>query len=300
MQRLAMLAVLVAMLVTGRLPLHASLWQFGVFWLPWMVLNLVASAVLCRGQASLWDGAYATHLTGEIFVRAAFVLIHPFRASFRVTPKDGVDDGGWSAVRQLRLVLVTGAVLVGAVAARLLALAGVISLPPLRGLAVVAGLVFAAWELALIVAALWKVSRRHQFRHHYRVPVEIAGVVNRTLVRVVDLTPGGAGIIAPDPLDVGSEVLLHLDLPDVRGDVHGVEVRLTVCSCRPAPDLGWRMGGTLTPVREADGEMLIEHCHVVTTRARLLESGRLSPVDGGRPVLTPVPTPEAEPLSAHG
>ena len=82
LQRLAMLAVLVAMLVSGRLPLHATLWQFCVFWLPWMVLNLVASALLCRGQASLWDGAYSNLLTTEIFTRAAFVLVHPFRTSF--------------------------------------------------------------------------------------------------------------------------------------------------------------------------------------------------------------------------
>jgi hypothetical protein len=37
------------------------------------------------------------------------------------------------------------------------------------------------------------------------------------------------------------------------------------------------MGGTLMPLTEADGEALIEHCHVVTSRARLTESGRLLP-----------------------
>ena len=248
-----MLAVLVAMLLTGRLPLHATLWQFGVFWLPWMVLNLVASAVLCRGQASLWDGSYSTHLTSEIFIRAALALVHPFRASFKVTPKDGIDDGGWSAVRQLRLVLVTGAVLAGAVVVRVLALAGLVALPPLRGLAVVAGLVFGAWELTLIGASLWKVSRRHQVRHHYRVPVEIAGVVNGTLVRVVDLTPGGAGIIAPAPDRGGSQVKLHLDLTDVRGAIHGVDVRSPCVRAGRRPDLGWRMGGTLTPVPRSTG-----------------------------------------------
>jgi cellulose synthase (UDP-forming) len=299
-QRLAMLAVLVAMLVTGRLPLHATAWQFGVFWLPWMVLNLVASAALCRGQASLWDGAYSTHLTSEIFTRAVLAMVHPFRASFKVTPKDGIDDGGWSAVRQLRLVVGSGLVLIGAVIARLLSLAGVIALPPLRGLAVVAGLVFALWELTLIAAALWKVSRRHQFRHHYRVPVEIAGVVNGTLVRVVDLTPGGAGLIAPGPVEVGSDLVLHLDLTDVHGDPHGVEVTFTVRSCRPAPDLGWRMGGTLTPASDADGERLIEHCHVVRSRARLMESGQLIPGQPERATLSSVPGPESEPLSASG
>jgi hypothetical protein len=162
----------------------------------------------------------------------------------------------------------------------------------------VAGLAFGGWELAVIGASLWKVSRRHQVRHHYRMPVEIAGVVNGTLVRVVDLTPGGAGIIAPGPVEVGSEFTLHLDLADVRGDVHGVDMRFTVRSCRPAPDVGWRMGGTLTPVRSIDGELLIEHCHVVTTRARLMEAGRLSQEDAGRPLLAPVADRESESISA--
>ena len=126
-------------------------------------------------------------------------------------------------------------------------------------------------------------------------------MVDGTLVRVVDLTPGGAGIIAPGAIEVGSEVRLHLDLTDVRRRrPRGASSRFTVRSCRPAPDLGWRMGGTLTPVREIDGELLIEHCHVVTTRARLLESGRLSPEVAGRPILAPVPTAGSEPRSAHG
>ncbi len=300
LQRLAMLAVLVAMLTTGRLPMHATLWQFGVFWLPWMVLNLVASSALCRGQATLWDGAYSTHLTSEIFTRAVLALVHPSRVSFKVTPKDGIDDGGWSAMRQLRLVVVTFVVLVVAIALRCLTLAGLVHLPPLPGLAVVAGLAFALWELTIITAALWKVSRRHQFRHHYRVPVEIAGVVDGSLVRVVDLTPGGAGIIAPEPVEVGASLELHLDLSDVHGDVHGVEVNVTVRSCRPAPDFGWRLGGTLTPASETDGERLIEHCHVVSSRARLLEAGHLSAAAIDRPATDPDDLSEPRPLSAHG
>ena len=143
LQRLAMLAVLVAMLVSGRLPLHATLWQFGVFWLPWIALDLGGSALLCRGQASLWDGAYTNLLTTEIFTRASFVLVHPFRTSFKVTPKDGIDGGGWSAARQLRLVLVVASVLLAAAVARVLAVAGLLPLPPLRGLALAAGLFFA-------------------------------------------------------------------------------------------------------------------------------------------------------------
>jgi cellulose synthase (UDP-forming) len=300
LQRLAMLAVLVVMLVTARVPLHATLWQFGVFWLPWMALDLAASAMLCRGEASLRDGSYTTVLTTGIFVRAAFALVRPFRSSFKVTPKDGIDGGGWSAVSQLRLVLAVVVVVVLAVIARFLGLAGLIPIPPLHGLALVAGLAFASWELTLLGTALNKVGRRHQVRHHYRVPVEVAGVLNGALVRIVDLTPGGAGVIGAAPIDVGSEVSLQLDLPGVDGGVHTVRVRYTICSSRPAEGHGWRMGGTITPVDEADGEALVEHCHVVSSRTRLTESGRLSPtpaVVAGQAAPGDRDTPR---LAAHG
>ncbi len=307
LQRLAMLAVLVVMLVTARVPLHATLWQFGVFWVPWMALDLAASAMLCRGEASLRDGSYTTVLTTGIFVRAAFALVRPFRSSFKVTPKDGIDGGGWSAVSQLRLVLVVAAAVVLAIVARLLGLAGLLPLPPLRGLALVAGLAFAAWELILLGTALIKVGRRHQVRHHYRVPVEVAGVLNGALVRIVDLTAGGAGVIGAVPIDVGSEVGLQLDLPGVDGGVHTVRVRYTICSSRPADGHGWRMGGTITPVSEADGEALIEHCHVVSSRTRLTESGRLSPAPAEAGQTAPAEAGQTAPgkratprLAAHG
>ncbi len=277
LQRLSMVAVLVAMLVSGRLPLYATLWQFCIFWMPWMALNLAASSALCRGQASLWDGAYSNLLTTEIYARAAFVLVHPFRTAFKVTPKDGVDDGGWPAVRQLRLIIVVALVLVAAVVARCLALAGVLHLAPLPGLAVVAGLGFALGEIVLVTLVVVRVSHRRQARRHYRVPVEVAGVIEDTVVRVVDLTPGGAGIIGPRALEVGAEIPLHLSLAAVDGNVRDVGLLFAICSTRPARDGGWRMGGTLTPLTEGDGEALIEHCHVVTSRTRLTESGRLTP-----------------------
>ena len=274
-QRLAMVAVLTTMLVGGVLPVHAPAWQFAIFWLPWMALELLASTLLTRGQANLWDGSYTMVLTTEIFTRATIVLLRPFHSSFKVTPKDGIDDGGWAAARQLRLVLVIAGLLLASVGLRSLALAGVVPLPHLGRLAVALGFFFAAWELVLVNAALWRVTRRHQERRHYRVPVEIAGVIDRSVVRVVDLTPTGAGLISPRPLPVGAEVGLQLDLPTIEGDVHTVRVRFTVRSCGPDRRVGWRIGGTVVPLTPEGSEVLIEHCHVVSSRVRLTEMGRL-------------------------
>jgi cellulose synthase (UDP-forming) len=293
LQRLVMVAVLLVMLVGGLVPVHASLWQFGVFWAPWMALDLAASALLCRGQTSLWDGSYSALLTAGIFTRAVLSLVHPFRTSFRVTPKVGIDGGGWRAAVRLPLVLVLAGALSCALTLRGLALGGVVGLPPLHGLAAVAGLAFGVIELVLISAVLWRVTRRHQLRHHYRVAVEVSGVMAGNPVRVVDLTPGGAGVIGPAPLEPGTVTDLRLDLPTVDGEIRGAEVRFSVASCRPTDSLAWRMGGTLTPLSDAAGEVLIEHCHLVTSRVRLTEAGRL--LRGGVPGAPPDGTGEAGP-----
>jgi cellulose synthase (UDP-forming) len=288
-QRLAMLGVLVAMLAWGQLPVHAPLWELAAFWAPWMLLDLSASTVLARGQANLFNDAYAHSLTAEIFMRAAFSVIHPTRTTFKVTPKDGIDDGGWAALKQLRLIFSVAVIVFLAAGARLLTMAGVIHLPALSGVAEVTALFFATWELMLMTSALWRVTRRHQIRHHFRVPVELAGVFDGGLIRVVDLTPAGAGIIASQALAVGSEVALEVNLSTVSGAIEKVHLNFAVRSCRKADESGWRMGGTLSPVTDWDGEMLIEHCHLVTSRERLIEWGRLLPASADISMATEEP-----------
>jgi cellulose synthase (UDP-forming) len=293
-QRLAMLGVLVAMLAWGQLPVHAPLWELAALWAPWMVLDLSASTMLARGQANLFNDAYAHSLTAEIFARAAVSIIHPTRTTFKVTPKDGIDDGGWTALKQLRLILTVTVVVFVASVARLLTIAGLVHLPALSGVAETTALVFASWELTLMTSALWRVTRRHQIRHHFRVPVEIAGVFDGGLIRVVDLTPAGAGVIASEPLAVGSAVPIEVNLSTVSGAIEKVHLDFSVRSCRRADESGWRMGGTLSPVTEWDGEMLIEHCHLVTSRERLIEWGRLLPAGADITVTT-----ESAPLASE-
>jgi hypothetical protein len=124
---------------------------------------------------------------------------------------------------------------------------------------------------------MWRVTRRRQIRHHYRIPTEVAGVVDGTLVRVVDLTPGGAGIIGPRAIEVGTQMDLRLDLPSTSGEIRAARVTFTVRSCQACEEPGWRMGGTLVPDGQADAEVLFEHCYVVSSRHRLTEAGRLAP-----------------------
>ena len=277
LQRIGLVTVLTVMLVSGQLPMHASIGGFLAFWLPWIALDLAASALLCRGRASLWDGTYSMWLTMEIFARAAVSLVRPISSTFRVTPKDGIDGGGWLAVRQLRLVLAMAGVLFFAVALRALAVAGVLSVPPLNSVPLVIGMVLALWELGLAVAVLAKVSHRRQLRHQYRAPTGLAAVVDGVIMRVVDLTPKGAGLLSPEAVEPGRRIRLALELPMFDGAVRPSQVTLSVTGCRrdSESERGWRIGGVVTPLSDVDRATLVEYCHVVATRSRLVASGRL-------------------------
>jgi len=277
LQRLGLLTVLTVMLLSGQLPMHATLAGFLIFWLPWIALDLAASTLLCRGRATLWDGTYSLLLTLEIFVRAARVVIAPTPSTFKVTPKDGIDDGGWHALRQLHMVVGIGVVLLSALVLRAFTAFGVVLLPHLGGPALAIAIALGLWELALVTAALAKVSQRRQLRRHYRTPSDMAGFMEDTMVRVVDLTPSGAGFLSPRGAEVGKLIDLVFDLPMVDGVTRPVRLQLTVATCRLDHEStqGWRIGGTVIPVSDHDREALVEYCHVVAARSRLTESGRL-------------------------
>jgi len=281
LQRLGLLTVLTAMLLSGQLPFHATLAGFLIFWVPWIAVDLVASTLLCRRRASLWDGTYSLLLTMEIFARAALVVVRPTASTFKVTPKDGIDDGGWRALRQLRLLIAISAVLTIALVLRVLAAAGLVALPTLGGAPLVIGLVLGVWELGLVVAVLAKVSQRRQLRRHYRTPTEVSGRADGAIVKVVDLTPSGAGLISPHPLSLGQQVELVAELPELTGATRPVRLRLAVSTCCTEAGTAdsWRVGGTITPVGSDDHDRLVEYCHVAAARTRLAESGRLLPGD---------------------
>jgi cellulose synthase/poly-beta-1,6-N-acetylglucosamine synthase-like glycosyltransferase len=283
LQRLGFLTVLTVMLLTGALPMHASLAGFLTFWVPWIALDVAASTLLCRGRASLWDGTYSLLLTLEIFAKATMAVIRPTASTFRVTPKDGIDDGGWHAVRQLHLVIAVTLVLFSAFSLRVLAVAGLAPLPALTGAALVIAVAFAVWELSLMAGALVKVGRRRQLRRHYRTPAEVVGVMDNVIVRVVDLTPDGAGLRSPHAVTPGRTVDLFVELPMVDQKMRATRLSLTVSTCRPDDDgpRSWRIGGTVTTRHTGDHDALVEYCHVVAARARLSESGRLLPGQAG-------------------
>ena len=126
-------------------------------------------------------------------------------------------------------------------------------------------------------AALGKVSVRRQLRHHYRTPIDVAAFIDDIIVRVVDLTPAGVGMLSPRGIDFGQQVHLGVDLLMIDGGTRPVRLRLTVATCHLDPESRrtWRIGGTIVPVGNSDRETLVEYCNITAARSRLAESGRL-------------------------
>ncbi len=109
--RIVILAVLIAVLWTGALPLHVTPETLALLWGPATLLMVLAGSALCRGQQTNGETTHYELCTAEIFMRALRCVFRPGHANFRVTPKEGIDHGGWEAVRQFRLLLVCATLL---------------------------------------------------------------------------------------------------------------------------------------------------------------------------------------------
>jgi cellulose synthase (UDP-forming) len=319
--RLLLLAVLTAVLWTGALPLRISLVALALLWLPATVLGTLAGSALCRGQQSGGESHHYELCTAEIFTRALRCVVRPGRTTFRVTPKEGTDRGGWEAVRQFRL-LIAFAILLGAgLALRLADDLGAHLLPAMHG--------FAAWfvpalglfELRRVGRTLLHIGRRRQLRGEYRTPLAAAALIvpaqrpdrgaraaiapahpagteHGPLVgRVHDVTTTGVGFELSTALAVGERAGLTLQLPGVDGRPHPLRLQVEVRSC-VAHEHSWRIGASIVSCSEEDRRSLLSYCYVIWPYARL--RGEASALPASAPPLPAhAPAPHDAPLRAE-
>jgi len=271
--RLLLLGVLAAVLWTGDLPLAASYEALGALWLPATALMLAAGSALCLGHQRIPDTVHFELLTAEIHTRALRCSVRPGRTRFRVTPKEGVDLGGWRALRQLRLLLAVAAALVAGLVIRLVDVAVADVVPDLVGAAAWIVPALGLFELRRIGRTLALVARRRQQRLEYRVPVEDAAILDLggelAVARVRDLTPFGAGLEVGAPLAPGSRAAVALRVTDTRGEPCMADVELTVQTCSALGPERWHVGAAITPRSPADAHLLEEYCRIVVPHRRL-------------------------------
>ena len=262
-QRLALVTVLCATLVTGSLPMRGQIIWFAVLWAPWVALSLLATRVLGRGVSGPLAATRHGWMTMGVYTGATLSLAVPGAGRFKVTPKMGTDEGGARTLLRLRLLSLCAVAMAIALGARGAATAGLIELPEMPTFARVGTLVIGVVELVVIGLVLSALVRRRQRRHVYRFPVDVRATAGDELVRVVDLNHHGAGLIVARPLEVGEELELGLRLPGLDGTVHRVTVDAVVRSVRAATDAEHQVGVEFPALSTEAENRVLEYCHVL-------------------------------------
>jgi cellulose synthase (UDP-forming) len=270
--RLLLLLTLGLVLWTGELPMRISVVALAALWVPYLLLNLSAGTALARGYMRVPESAHYELLTMEIYTRALRCALIPGKTAFKVTPKQGRDGGGLQAVRKLHLVLFCTALVGVGTLMRLLDLAGVGPLPDLPGIAAVVVPLLGLYELRRLLATTRAVGRRRQRRLVYRfegdAPASIYGVNAYATARLVDASAAGLGLVAGEPLEVGSEPAVLLALTDAAGVEHEVAAKIEIRTCREAEGR-FLVGATILEIDPEARLQLMEWCYVVCSHERL-------------------------------
>ncbi len=277
--RLLMLSILAIVLWTGALPLLISPLALAGLWAPATVLMVLTGSALCRGQQGSGEATHYELCTAEIFTRALRCVVRPGQTKFKVTPKEGIDRGGWEAVRQFRVLVVLATLLCVGISLRVATDFGVDALPAMRG--------FAAWfvpllglvELRRVSRTLAFVAKRRQLRGEYRTELTAAAAIvleekaaeatEPALVgRMCDITTGGVGFELSRPLREGTRADLSVQLPGPWGEAEQVRLGIEVRSCWASAEK-WRIGAEIVDCPEDDRRKVIAYCNVVWPYRRL-------------------------------
>jgi cellulose synthase (UDP-forming) len=295
--RLLLLTTLAAVLWTGALPMKLSVLALAVLWLPSVALNLMAGSALARGYMRIAETTHFELLTMEIYTRALRCAVWPAKTAFKVTPKQGVDAGGWPAVMKLRLVALCAVVLGAGIAVRAVDLFGPALIPSLPGIAAVIVPLLALIELRRILRTLVLASARRQRRLVYRfegvdAPAHTFAGTRPVLGRVVDASASGLGLVMDGPLKIGSHPVVQLRLPDATGVEHDVPVRVEVRSSRVSGEANL-IGASIVAMDPTARLRLMEWCYVVCSHERL--RGHRPAAGDAQPEPIVVPFDEAVP-----
>jgi cellulose synthase (UDP-forming) len=293
--RLLLLGVLTAVLWSGALPMQISPLALVTLWAPATMLMVMAGSALCRGEQSSGEAVHYELCTAEIFTRALRCVLRPGRTTFKVTPKKGVDRGGWEALRQFRLLIAIAVLLSVGLLLRLaqdFGMDGV--LPAMHG--------FASWfvpllgvlELGRVLRTLVHVAKRRQLRGEYRTPLAASAVIvaddgaeggqTSLLGRMSDVTHSGVGFELSRPLAEGTRASLTVQLPSISGKATATRLQVEVRSCL-AHEHDWRIGASIVDCAEHDRQALIAYCHVLWPYMRLRGADAMHPPSAD---LTPV------------
>jgi cellulose synthase (UDP-forming) len=273
--RLLTVAVLALVLWTGLLPMTADTTALLGLWLPWLALSMAAGSALSRGYMRIGEAVHFEQLTGWIYTRALRCAVVRGRTAFRVTPKEGFDAGGWSAVRQLKVLLALGTAVALGTVARIADAAHPGLLPALPGFAWALLPVLGVMESRRVGRTVLAVARHRQRRVEARFPAELPVSVltlgEPVQGRSLDLNSRGIRLLLEQPLETGAAHHLVVSMPAGTTSAGDVALDVRILGSRPV-DAGFEVRAAIDEVTSAGGvHDLVSWCYVWSTYAALRE-----------------------------
>src|SRR5579863_305832 len=222
-QKFIYIATPIFCLVAAIFPLIATPKTFAIYFIPYFLLNIIATALLQGGFGGFWLSEEFNLIKMPVLM-STIVGFFRKEVAFKVTPKARDTSARWTEVWLQSLLLIGVLVAVGFGFWRLAHIAWY----GYYFWAIVVNIVWAIFYIFLLIPVIWRASRHKELRAVYRFPSHLdvpvlfgyndngGHVVGRGFAR--NLNQNGFSITQKGPVPLGTTMAVELSLPN--GTIH--------------------------------------------------------------------------------
>lgn len=286
LRRGGFIAVVVASLLTGSLPLHPNLVVFAAVWAPGWVLTALGLGMLSNWTLRPGDRTrWSLRNLGASWQGLRHPIAFDQRRAPIMTPH-ALQHGGALVAS---VVVLSAVMMMRGLSEQLTHALGAMPYQWLVGVMIVA-----LWTLAMSLDVLRMFGRRNQLRRAARLVASIPAEVAGSPVAVFDITALGAGFETNQKLEPKQQLSLAAMITTSRG-CENVVLPIVVRNVRdvspvaaPEGATRWRVGVEFGDARPQAINPLVEYCMVEPARLRLGGPAHAS-LDGDVPEEVPQP-----------
>jgi len=229
-QKLIYIATPIFCLLSGIFPLVATPRTFAMYFLPYFILNIAATASLQGGLRGFWLSEEFNIIKMPVLMKTLMGLVRR-EATFKVTPKAQDTAAGWTEVWLQSLLLL------GVITAVALGGWKLYHAPPGYFFwAIAVNVMWAAFYIGLLIPVIWRALRHQELRDSYRFPhrldvpvlfgYDIPGggrIVGRGFAR--NLNRNGFSLTQKSAMPQGAILAVEMSLPARTIHAHARVVR---------------------------------------------------------------------------
>lgn len=271
LQRIFYTLNLILVACFGFLPVgYVGRW-FLILWVFATVFNLISVAALMRGTTHPFEGTRNSFIVMEAYLTAIPALWGSKSAQFKVTPKNQVDLGGWSAVKLLRIpIFMTGftfvAMVIGWINFLIHTFTDYSFGTPLSLYTIMVITFFGSVEIIVIARTVSMIYYRKQYRALWRFPVRLDSKIEDFEAQCIDLHQNGAAFIVKEKVVTGKKnFAVSIRVKNLHGQIHIAKGTATIRSIRKiaADQEQVRVGTSIEWDNFESRTAIILHCYVV-------------------------------------